>query len=209
MLYFLHRSFMNAFDPSSSAAPLEGPKVGMPAALRSSARPATSGASGPITTSPTPLSLQKSITATWSSTLRSGTVVIFGSRLMPALPGAQYSVSQRRDCASFQAIECSRPPVPTTSTLTLSLPLSLLAAQRIGTLLADIDNLAARRPRGVETRRTASFRIDRGSRWAGPLARAVMAGRRCGVEVVAGCKRRLTARGDATAALIAALVLCG
>jgi hypothetical protein len=37
---------------------------------------------------------------------------------MPGLPGAQKSVSQRGDCASFQASACSLPPPPTSSTST-------------------------------------------------------------------------------------------
>jgi exodeoxyribonuclease VII large subunit len=52
-------TFMNAFEPSSWAACFEGPQQGMLAASRSSARPATSGASGPTTTRSTPFSLQK------------------------------------------------------------------------------------------------------------------------------------------------------
>ena len=40
----------NAFEPSSRAAPASGPKQRTPAARSASATPATSGASGPITT---------------------------------------------------------------------------------------------------------------------------------------------------------------
>ena len=42
-------SFMKAFDPSSSAPSAPGPMTARPWARRVSARPATSGASGPIT----------------------------------------------------------------------------------------------------------------------------------------------------------------
>ena len=43
-------SFANAFEPSSRAAAASGPKTAMPRVRSASARPATSGASGPITT---------------------------------------------------------------------------------------------------------------------------------------------------------------
>jgi hypothetical protein len=36
---------------------------------------------------------------------------------VPALPGATYNSRTCRDCASFQANACSRPPPPMTSTL--------------------------------------------------------------------------------------------
>ena len=45
-------SLVKAFEPSSCAAARRGPKALMPAAARSSTRPATSGASGPTTTRP-------------------------------------------------------------------------------------------------------------------------------------------------------------
>ena len=43
----LQKSLVKPFDPSSCAAALLGPKQAIPAAARSSAIPATSGASGP------------------------------------------------------------------------------------------------------------------------------------------------------------------
>src|SRR6185369_11932468 len=43
------RSFEKAFEPSIAAARAPGPKTVSPAAAKRSARPATSGASGPIT----------------------------------------------------------------------------------------------------------------------------------------------------------------
>ena len=42
-------SLENALEPSSCAAALEGPNTGRPRRLQTSARPATSGASGPTT----------------------------------------------------------------------------------------------------------------------------------------------------------------
>ncbi len=56
------RTFMKTLEPSSCAALADGPHVGMPAAVRSSARPTTRGASGPTTTRPMSFSLQKSTT---------------------------------------------------------------------------------------------------------------------------------------------------
>ena len=45
-----HSSFMKPFDPSSAAAAALGPNAAMPAASSASTSPATSGASGPMTT---------------------------------------------------------------------------------------------------------------------------------------------------------------
>ena len=63
MPYSAQRSLVKPLEPSSCAAARDGPNALMPAASRSSARPATSGASGPITTSPMSFSLQKPMTA--------------------------------------------------------------------------------------------------------------------------------------------------
>ena len=49
--------FANVFEPSSAAAALPGPNVAMPRVRSASATPATSGASGPITTSSMSLSI--------------------------------------------------------------------------------------------------------------------------------------------------------
>ena len=63
MPYRAQRSLVKPFEPSSCAAAFDGPKTRMPAARRSSARPATSGASGPTTTRSIARSRQKSATA--------------------------------------------------------------------------------------------------------------------------------------------------
>ena len=52
------RSLVKPFEPSSCAASFDGPNTLMPCASRSSVRPATSGASGPMTTRPISFSLQ-------------------------------------------------------------------------------------------------------------------------------------------------------
>ena len=54
--YLAHRSLVKALEPSRTDAARLGPKVRMPASSRWSARPATSGASGPTTTNPMPRS---------------------------------------------------------------------------------------------------------------------------------------------------------
>jgi len=41
---------------------------------------------------------------------------------MQALPGAQKSCGARGLCASFHAIACSRPPLPTTRIFTVIFP---------------------------------------------------------------------------------------
>lgn len=97
--YLSQMLFMKFLEPSNAAASEEGPKVGIPALTRSLARPATRGASGPMTTSPTPHLRQKEITAELSSMLRSdlGIQVASDELEIPALPGAQKTASQEGD----------------------------------------------------------------------------------------------------------------
>ncbi len=100
---------MKPLEPSSCAACLPGPNALMPACARSSTIPATSGVSGPTTTSSTAFVLQKSITAAWSAT---SSATHSASRAMPALPGAHQSLVTSGEAAIFQARACSRPPEP-------------------------------------------------------------------------------------------------
>ncbi len=81
-------SLANALEPSSRAAAADGPKQGMPLARTVSAAPATSGASGPITTRSAPVSTASAATASGSvaATSRTSTKVA-----MPGLPGATMS----------------------------------------------------------------------------------------------------------------------
>ena len=58
----VHSALVKPLEPSSWAAALLGPNALMPAAVRSSTIPATSGVSGPTMTRSTLLALQKSIT---------------------------------------------------------------------------------------------------------------------------------------------------
>jgi hypothetical protein len=100
------------FEHDRAAAAL-GPQTLMPAALRRSAKPSTSGSSGPGTTRSTASSRQKPTMPSRSSTA-SGTHV--ASWPIASLPGAQYSSLTRGEAASDQQSACSRPPEPTTRT---------------------------------------------------------------------------------------------
>ena len=95
-------SFMKALEPSSSAPSAPGPMTARPSARRRSARPSTSGASGPMTTR------SASISSAGAS------VVLIGSA-MPGFPGVTTTSAVR---ASTWASACSRPPLPTTQTFT-------------------------------------------------------------------------------------------
>jgi len=97
MSYLSHKFFMKFLEPSKAAASADGPKVGIPALTNSFVRPATSGASGPTTTSPTPLFWQNEITDAPSEISRSEMQVAFPELAIPALPGAQNTVSQDGD----------------------------------------------------------------------------------------------------------------
>ena len=122
-------SLANAFDPSIRAASRPGPKTAMPACRSSSATPATSGPSGPTTTSSAPR-LRASPSRASPSSARTGWQSPRAA--MPGFPGAACSSVPGR-CASFQASACSRPPEPTRSTFKAGpslLPVSAVAGPR-------------------------------------------------------------------------------
>src|SRR3954468_18185043 len=108
-------SFACALDPSSRAAAADGPKAGIPRSPSASASPATSGASGPITTSPAP---SASATRTRPPTSSTATSSTRASAAMPGFPGAASSSCPPGDRASARTIACSRPPAPTTRIFT-------------------------------------------------------------------------------------------
>ena len=54
----------------------------------------------------------------------------FGSRAVPALPGATKTLHTRGDCAIFHASACSRPPPPMTRTF-IDLPARLLSVPEV------------------------------------------------------------------------------
>lgn len=120
MLYLSHKFFMKFLEPSKTAASDEGPKAGIPALTRSSARPETRGASGPTTTSPIPHLRQKEITAELSRISRSEMQVASLELEMPAFPGAQKTASHDGDCRKAKQRACSLAPSPMTNTATLS-----------------------------------------------------------------------------------------
>ncbi len=103
----------NTFDPSRRALAAVGPNVRMPAASSRSARPATSGASGPITTRSAAIRPASSVRPSRSSTATSCTSAMVA---IPGFPGAACSSPSSGEERSFQASACSRPPDPTTRT---------------------------------------------------------------------------------------------
>src|SRR3984957_15459720 len=117
MLCRTRNSFAKAFEPSSCAAILRGPKQRRPSLRKRSTSPATSGASGPTTVSATSSFFAKasnpSMSFSTTSALRTP-----GSRAVPALPGATMTSPTRLDCLIFHASACSRPPEPMTRTFT-------------------------------------------------------------------------------------------
>src|SRR5215203_586042 len=135
-------SFANAFEPSSSAAALLGPKAGMPASSRASTAPATSPASGPITAKLTPRACAAATIATASSAATSGRHS--ASATIPALPGAQRTSVTCDERRSARTIACSRPPPPTTRTFK--------RLQRVGEILGGHrrEGLARHRPPRAE-----------------------------------------------------------
>src|SRR5256714_10513156 len=106
-------SFAYDFEPSSAAAAATGPKQATPAFPRASARPATSGTSGPTTTRSTERSWAATASASTSS---AATATSSASAAMPAFPGAHRTSGAVGDRASARTSACSRPPEPTTST---------------------------------------------------------------------------------------------
>src|SRR5437868_14697426 len=81
----------------------------MPALRSASATPATSGASGPMTTRSIAVRTARRMTATGSL----GSIAMHSAHLaIPGLPGAATSLSHLGDCLSRHASASSRPPEP-------------------------------------------------------------------------------------------------
>src|SRR6516162_7362479 len=107
------RSLAKPLEPSSAAAAGLGPKAAIPSPSSASTRPSTSGASGPTTTK----SIRSRRQNPTSPAMSVAAIAIHSpSSAMPALPGAQKSLSISGEAESAQARACSRPPDPTTST---------------------------------------------------------------------------------------------
>src|SRR5215469_185546 len=128
-------SFANALDPSMRAALLFGPNAAIPFARSSSATPATSGASGPMTT-------RSALTRRASRVTSPGSVARTSwqaaNSAMPGLPGAACNSLTAGSLLSARTIACSRPPDPITSTRTLRDSTRSSLHQRI-----DLDRLVA------------------------------------------------------------------
>src|SRR5690242_1949845 len=103
------RSLVKPLEPSSCAAAALGPNTRIPAFRRASPTPATSGASGPMTTRSMPSFRARSTTA---SERTGSTATHWAHRAIPGLPGAATSLSQLGDCLRRQASASSRPPDP-------------------------------------------------------------------------------------------------
>ena len=101
------------FEPSIMAAAASGPEAGRcPVSRSASAAPATSGASGPITT-------RSGLSLRASPTIWSGTGAVSGwvsaSAAMPGLPGAACRLPvYARLRLRARTMACSRPPDPMT-----------------------------------------------------------------------------------------------
>src|SRR3569623_1200907 len=115
MRWRARKSFAKALEPSSWAAARVGPKQRRPAARKESTTPFTNGISGPTMVRSTSCARAKAVNFSTASTARA-TFSTLGSRAVPALPGATYTLSTRGDCAVFQARACSRPPLPMINT---------------------------------------------------------------------------------------------
>src|SRR3954462_7654245 len=118
MPFARHKSLVKPLEPSSCAAAALGPNTGIPAARRASATPATSGASGPITTRSTPLRCANSTTA---AALHGSAGTHCAHRPIPGFPGAAINRPQLGDCLSRHASASSRPPEPN-SNMSMDLP---------------------------------------------------------------------------------------
>src|SRR3569623_2015705 len=115
MRWRARKFFAKALEPSSCAAFWVGPKQRRPAARKESTTPFTSGISGPTIVRSTSCAFAKAVNFSTASTAMA-TFSTLGSRAVPALPGATYTLSTRGDCAVFQARACSRPPLPMINT---------------------------------------------------------------------------------------------
>src|SRR4051812_18403968 len=144
-------SLANAFEPSRRAAAPVGPNAPRPRCRRPAPPPATSGASGPTTVSPTS---SRSASATMPSTSVAATAQQRASPAMPGLPGVHSSSGACGERRSARTIACSRPPAPTTRTFTLG---RLQGGDEVVDRDRD-ERLVARRPARAELERHARHR---------------------------------------------------
>src|SRR5690606_17186846 len=151
-------SFIHAFDPSSRAPSAPGPSTRRPAARSSSASPATSGASGPMT-------------------YRSASTSVGGLRTDPGMPGLPGVTTTSALRPSTWARACARPPDPTTQTRMIT-PRLVASRRALDELLASRPHPDAADPRahrlhedgGVDAGRRRQVGRLGGSRDCGPRA---------------------------------------
>ena len=115
-------SLANCLLPSRAAAAWFGPKTAMPCSRSASATPATSGASGPITTRSAASASASFTTSSRSVATTSGFTST--SRAIPSLPGAQTMFSRGVPVRTKAlTMACSLAPEPITRIFTFaSLP---------------------------------------------------------------------------------------
>ena len=115
ILYFLRKSFMNSFDPSSCAAPFDGPKHLNPDSSNLSVIPLTKGFSGPMTVKSICLLMANSTNPSISSACISILIIEF-SNSVPPFPGATKIFLTKGLLDIFHDRACSLPPDPTINT---------------------------------------------------------------------------------------------
>ncbi len=124
MPYFAIKCLAKSLEPSRAAPALPGPTMSSsrPSAMarlsRNSRRPSTSGSSLPATTR----SISFDTTASYTASKSVGFIGrLVPKAAVPALPGAMKNWPIRGLWLNFQAIAASRPPLPSSSTLSFSL----------------------------------------------------------------------------------------
>ncbi len=118
---------MNAFEPSSCAPAARGPKHFSPRCSKRSTRPPTSGVSGPTIVRPTRLR-ERELEQAVEVLGRDRDVADLRLARRARVAGRdEHLAHERRLREAFQAIACSRPPPPITSTFTLAAPTHSMA----------------------------------------------------------------------------------
>jgi hypothetical protein len=110
MLYLAQMSLVNPFEPSSRAAAADGPNTLMPCAAQRICQPGHQRRFRPDHDKANAVDLAKAGDCARIVDIQHAT--ISASLAMPALPGAQNSVSVSGDFEIAQASACSRPPEP-------------------------------------------------------------------------------------------------
>ncbi len=111
MPFLCMNCFAQILLDSSCAAFCVGPKIGSPFCTNASTIPLESGASGPTT-------VKQFFDFANSARPSMSSAEISRLFFVPPLPGAKNTLSTCFDCDNFQPNACSRPPEPTTKTLT-------------------------------------------------------------------------------------------